>query len=66
MTRQQPTARKGLVDLGAAVEADEQSFEVVKVGEGALDDPAHAAEPGAARGLAASDHGLDAPVASSG
>ncbi len=28
------------VDLGAAVVADEQPFEVVQPGEGALDDPA--------------------------
>ena len=47
------------MDLVAAVVADEQAFEVVQPGEGALDDPAVAAEPGAVLGLAASDHGLD-------
>ena len=47
------------MDLGAAVVADEQSLEVVQPGEGALDDPADAAEPGAVFGLAAGDHGLD-------
>jgi hypothetical protein len=43
------------VDLVAAVVADEQSLEVVEPGEGALDDPAGAAEPGAVCGLAAGD-----------
>jgi hypothetical protein len=32
------------VDLGAAVVADEESFELVEPGEGALDDSAVAAE----------------------
>ena len=45
----------------AAVVADEQPFEVVEPGEGALDDPAHGAEPGAVLALAAGDHGCDAP-----
>jgi hypothetical protein len=39
----------------AAVVADEQSFELVQPGEGALDDPAVAAESGAVLGLAAGD-----------
>lgn len=47
------------MDLCAALVADEQSFEVVQPGEGALDDPADAAEPGAMLGLAASDLGAD-------
>jgi len=48
------------VDLGAAVVADEQSFELVEPGEGALDDPAVSAEAGAVSGLAAGDLGCDA------
>ncbi len=51
------------MDLVAAVVADEQSFELVEPGEGALDDPADAAEPGAMLGLAAGDHGFDAALA---
>ena len=47
------------MDVLVAVVADEQSFEVVQPGEGALDDPAVAAQPGAVLGLAARDHGLD-------
>ena len=43
------------MDLVAAVVADEQPFEVVQPGEGALDDPADAAEAGAVLGLAAGD-----------
>jgi hypothetical protein len=39
--------------------ADEQSFELVQPGEGALDDPAVTAETGAALGLAAGDHRFD-------
>ena len=38
-------AREGVVDLVVAVVADEQSFEVVEPGEGALDDPADGAQP---------------------
>jgi len=48
------------VDLVAAVVADEQPLEVVQPGEGALDDPAVAAEAGAVLGLAARDVGADA------
>ena len=51
------------MDLGAAVVADEQPFELVQPGEGALDDPAVAAEAGAVLGLAAGDLGLDAALA---
>ncbi len=51
------------MDLVAAVVADEQAFEMVEPGEGALDDPADAAEPGAMLGSAAGDHGFDATLA---
>jgi hypothetical protein len=58
------------VDVGAAVVADEQSFELVQPGEGAFDDPAVAAESGpvllvAARDLDADPAGaqLGSPVA---
>jgi hypothetical protein len=51
------------VDLGAAVVADEQPFEVVQPGEGALDDPASATEAGAVPGLSTSDLGRDPPPA---
>ena len=53
------------MDLVAAVVADEQPLEVVEPGEGALDDPAGAAEPGAVLGLAAGDLGLDPRLRSS-
>ena len=45
--------------LGAAFVADEQPLELVQVREGALDDPADAAEAGAVLGAAASDDGSD-------
>ena len=51
------------MDVAAAVVADEQSFELVEPGEGALDDPAVAAKPGAVLGLAARDLGCDAALA---
>ena len=54
---------KGLVDLVAAVVADEQPFELVEPGKGALDDPADAAKPGAVLGLAAGDERGDAALA---
>jgi hypothetical protein len=47
------------VDLVAAVVADKQSLELVQPGEGALDDPADTAEPGAVLGLAAGDLGCN-------
>ena len=50
------------MDVVAAVGADEQPAAVVEPGEGALDDPAVAAEPGAVLGLAAGDHGFDAAL----
>jgi hypothetical protein len=43
------------VDLGAAVVADEQSFELMQPSEGALDNPAVAAKTGTVLGLAAGD-----------
>jgi hypothetical protein len=43
------------VDLVPAVVANEESLELVQPGEGALDDPAGAAEAGAVLGLAAGD-----------
>ena len=45
--------------VAAAVVTDEQSLVVVEPGEGAFDDPADAAEPGAVFGPAASDLGAD-------
>jgi hypothetical protein len=47
----------------AAVGADEQSAAVVEPGEGAFDDPAVAAEPGAVLALASGDQWLDAALA---
>lgn len=54
---------EGFVDVGAALVADEQSFELVEPGEGAFDDPAVAAEAGAVPGLAAGDLRGDAALA---
>ena len=51
------------MDVVAAVVADEQSFELVQPGEGALDDPAVAAQAGAVPGLASCDLWGDAAVA---
>ncbi len=50
------------MDVGAAVVADEQSFELVEPGEGAFDDPSVSAKPGAVFGLAAGDLRLDAAL----
>jgi len=47
------------VDLVAAVVADEEAFVVVEPGEGALDDPADSAEPGAVLALSPSDLRFD-------
>ena len=47
------------MDLVAAVVSHQESFVVVEPGEGALDDPADAAESGAVFGLAAGDLGFD-------
>jgi hypothetical protein len=51
------------VDFVATVVADEQSLEVVQPGEGALHNPADAAESGAVLGLAAGDFGANAEAA---
>ena len=50
------------MDVGAAVVADEESFELVEPGEGAFDDPAVAAEAGAVRLEPSGDLGADAPL----
>ena len=46
------------MDVGAVFVTDEQPFHLVEPAEGALDDPAVAAEPGAVFGLAAGITGL--------
>jgi len=51
------------VDLVAAVVADEQPLEFVQPGEGAFNDPAVAAEPGAMGGAAAGDLRSDPALA---
>jgi hypothetical protein len=51
------------VDVGTPVCADERSFELMQPGEGAFDDPAVAAEPGAVPGVAVRDLGFDAAFA---
>ena len=43
------------MDVGSALVADEESFELVEPGEGAFDDPAVAAKAGAVFGLATCD-----------
>ncbi|SRR6266542_346046 len=48
-----------VVDVDAPLVANEQALEVMQPGEGALDDPAVAAQPRAVLGLAASDQRLD-------
>ncbi len=48
------------MDVVAAVGANQEAAAVVEPCEGALDDPAVAAEPGAVLGLTAGDHGFDA------
>ena len=50
------------MDFVASVGAKQESPPVVQPGEGALDDPAVAAELGSVFGLAARDHGLDAAL----
>ena len=50
------------MDVLAAVGADEEATAVVQPGEGALDDPAVATEPGAVLGLAPRDDRLHAPL----
>jgi hypothetical protein len=51
------------VDFVAAVVADEESFELVEPGEGALNDPAVATKPGSVRGPSACDLGNDPTTA---
>lgn len=51
------------MDLLAAVVADKESLELVQPGEGALDDPAMAAEAGAVLGLSAGDLWSDPALA---
>lgn len=51
------------MDVGSAFVTDEQSFEVVEVGEGALNDPAHASQTRAVLGLAAGDDRRDPQLA---
>ena len=50
------------MDVVAAVGADQETAAVVEPGEGALDDPAVTAQPGAVLGLAAGDDRLDASL----
>ena len=50
------------MDVVAAVGADQEAAAVVQPGEGAFDDPAVAAEPGAVVGLAARDDRLHAAL----
>lgn len=52
-----------MVDFGAAFVAHEQALELMKVGKGALDDPAVAAESGAVLGLSSRDQRLDPALA---
>ena len=51
------------MDVGSAVVADEEPFELVEPGEGALDDPAVASDAGAVFGLATRDLGGDPALA---
>lgn len=51
------------MDLGPPLVADEQPPEVVEPGEGALNDPAVASEPGAVRVVAVRDQWLDPTLA---
>ena len=50
------------MDVVAAVCTDEETAAVVEPGEGALDDPALAAHPGAVSALAASDYRFHAEL----
>ena len=51
------------MDVAAAVVANEQSFELVEPGEGPLDDPAVAAEPGAVLAVSLRDLRSDPALA---
>ena len=50
------------VDVGAAFVAQSESSVLVEPGDGAFDDPALAAEPGAVAGLEAGDLRFDAAL----
>lgn len=47
------------MELGASFVPDAESFELVEPGEGALDDPAHLAQPGAVSDTASGDQRFD-------
>ena len=51
------------MDVGAAVVADEQPFELVQPGEGAFDHPAVSADTGSVRRVATRDLGSDPTLA---
>ena len=53
---------EGFVDVGASFVADAESSVLVEPGDGALDDPALAAEAGAARGAPGRDERGDAAL----
>jgi hypothetical protein len=53
---------QALVEVGASFVADAESFELVEPGEGARDDPADPAEPGAVGNAASGDHRFDAAL----
>ena len=48
------------MEVGTSLVADPEPFELVQPGEGALDDPAHLAQPGSVGGSTSGDHRLDA------
>lgn len=48
--------------IGASLVAGAEPFELVKPGEGALDDPTHLAQPGAVGDATSRDQRLDAPL----
>lgn len=50
------------MEVGASLVADAEPFELVQPGEGALDDPAHLAQPGSVGGSTPGDHRLDAAL----
>jgi len=54
---------EGFVDVGSAFVADEEAFHLVEPAEGAFDDPAVAAEPGAVALVAVGEQGRDPALA---
>jgi hypothetical protein len=54
--------KEGFVDVGAPVGTDEQAAVVVEPGEGALNNPAVATQPGAVLDLTPGDEPLDAAL----